>query len=151
MKQKTRMIAIGIVSSFIIFSFICWIGSHIQDYLIDYRQNNFKNLGITFGTTKSLSCSKGGCFIKYVYQVRGQLYGGSAGNGNSFFYPDKQYYVVYSKDDPTLQIILPDYSISETINPDTLSNNYIRERLKYYARTQKKEDWGIFWQDIFEK
>jgi hypothetical protein len=78
------------------------------------------------------------------------LYGGSVKDDINFLYPNKKYYVVYSKDDPALQIILPEYSTDQLLNPDTLSKDYLFKRMKCYLRTEAKEDWGWMWEDSFE-
>ena len=115
-----------------------------------YRLTKFNNLGITVANTIKYNCDKSGCSILYTYYLDGQLYGGNAQNGEQFSCPNKQYYVIYSKNDPTLQVILPNYSTNIIINPDTLNKKYLYERIKCYLKTQTKEDWGWMWNELFE-
>lgn len=120
-------------------------------YTALYRLKKFTDLAVTIGQTKTKSCNKSGCHVNYIYVVNGIIYGGSAQGGNNYKYPDKQYYVVYSKGNPKLQVILPDYPVGKPIDPNTLEKEYLIDRLMNYSRTDKKEDWGIFiWNELFE-
>lgn len=119
-------------------------------WLAIYRYKNFTNLVLTIAITKTVDCSKGGCSIYYVYSVDSVLYGGSCMFYNDIKYPNESYYIIYSKDNPTHQIILPEYNINKPLKIDSIKKEYIIKRLIEYHRTDKKEDWGGFWEDYFE-
>ena len=128
---------------------IIYLGYQSPKYIALYRLSKFKNLNITIATTKTMKCSRG-CKIFYTYNVEGQVYGGISQRGALFRYPNGQYYVLYSTDNPTLQIILPEYNVNAKINIDTLRRDYLLKRLMHYSKTQAKEDWGWRWNDLFE-
>lgn len=150
-KRRRRLTKILLVLSLVgfILAFYCIFKSN--DWIVNYRLGKFNNLGITTCTTKSMSCGKSGCSIHYSYTINNVLYGGSAKEGKRYSYRGIKYYIVYSKDDPTLQIILPEYDVSIPLNPDTLKREYLAERIDCYLKAQKKEDWAEWiWNSTFE-
>ena len=152
MNRSSKLKILGFLIFFVaLFSFV-YISENVDKYIAERRLKKFNNLGVTIAHTKStFNAGKSGSYIKYVYSVKGVLYGGSANLYEySYKYPNYEYYVVYSKDIPTLQIILPEYSVTQKIDPDTLAREYLLKRLLDYARTETKDDWGDSWGRYYE-
>ncbi len=147
MKSNKDFLYTSIIVLILIIIFLSF--QNLADIIALHRYKKFKNLDIVIAKTIKKTCNKSGCNILFVYKVDGYLFGGEANHGENFRYPNESYYVIYSKDDPTLQIILPDYSVNAPLQLNKLSKDYIIERLKDYSKTEQKEDWGWMWDELF--